>query len=349
MADRAPVSSGLPASRAGASNRAPGRVVGFVASCLDITHATGRTTMPRELWKGAIVFGLVNVPVGLYPAEHGDELDLTMLDKRDLEPVGYKRYNKSTGAEVPYDKIVKGYEYEKGRYVTLEKEDFARANVEATQEIDIVGFVEASDVAPYYFQAPYYTAPAKHGEKGYALLRETLQRTGKAAVANVVIRTRQHLALLYPRGKVLVLNTLRYCDELRPMKDIEASAATKGAKVHPNEMKMAERLVAEMTVKWEPAQYHDTYHDDLMKLIEEKAKGHLKAAPAHKAPRKAEVIDFAKLLEKSLASRKRGSSKQADGKGAESDAKPHARAKRAAPRTRRKAGTRSTTQHRRAA
>ena len=303
--------------------------------------------MPRELWKGAIVFGLVNVPVGLYPAEHADELDFTMLDKRDLKPVGYKRYNKSTGAEVPYDKIVKGYEYEKGHYVALDKEDFARANVEGTQEIDIVGFVEASDVAPYYFQTPYYTAPAKHGEKGYSLLRETLERTGKAAIANVVIRTRQHLALLYPRGKVLVLNTLRYCDELRPMKDIEAPDSAK-AKVNPSEMKMAERLVAEMTMKSEPAQYHDTYHDDLMKLIEEKAKGHVKAAPAHKTARKAEVIDFAKLLEKSLAARKGSSSKpERDGKGAGSDAKPaHARAKRAAPRSPRKPGARHATQRR---
>ncbi|HUJ00716.1 MAG TPA: Ku protein, partial [Usitatibacter sp.] len=131
--------------------------------------------MPRELWKGAIRFGLVHVPVALYPAEQGDELDFTMLDRRDLQPVGYKRYNKATGDEVPFDQIVKGYEYEEGRYVTLEKQDFKRANVEATQTIDIVGFVDASDVPPYYYESPYYTAPAKHGEKGYALLRETLE------------------------------------------------------------------------------------------------------------------------------------------------------------------------------
>src|SRR5688572_32377319 len=152
--------------------------------------------MPRQLWKGAIQFGLVHVPVSLYPAEQRDELSFTLLDRRDMQPVGYQRVNKTTREEVPFDEIVKGYEYEKGEYVTLEKEDFKRANVESTQTVDIVGFVDADAIPPYYFDAPYYLAPEKHGAKGYALLRETLERTGRVGIANVVVRTRQHVAAL---------------------------------------------------------------------------------------------------------------------------------------------------------
>jgi DNA end-binding protein Ku len=301
--------------------------------------------MPRELWKGAIRFGLVHVPVGLYPAEQGEELSFTMLDRRDLQPVGYKRYNKATGDEVPYDQIVKGYEYEDGRYVTLEKEDFKRANVEASQTIDIVGFVDAGDIPPYYYEAPYYTAPAKHGEKGYALLRETLERTHKVAIANVVIRTRQHLAMLYPLENHLILNTLRYQDEIRPAEDIDVPKDLHAAKVQPNELKMAERLIEDMTMKWDPGEYHDTYRDDLMKMIEEKAAGHVKAAPKSKrAPREAEVIDFASLLEKSLAARKRG------GDAEEEAPRRRPPQKRAAAKARRKpAAPRAAHHHRRAA
>ena len=302
--------------------------------------------MPRELWKGAIRFGLVHVPVGLYPAEQGEELSFTMLDRRDLQPVGYKRYNKATGDEVPYDQIVKGYEYEDGRYVTLEKEDFKRANVEASQTIDIVGFVDAGDIPPYYYEAPYYTAPAKHGEKGYALLRETLERTHKVAIANVVIRTRQHLAMLYPRENHLILNTLRYQDEIRPAGDIEVPKDFHAAKVQPNELKMAERLIEDMTMKWKPEDYHDTYRDDLMKMIEEKAAGHVKKAPKARAPREAQVIDFASLLEKSLAARKRGG----DAKEGEEEPRRRPPQRRPAAKARRKAAApRGAHHHRRAA
>ena len=301
--------------------------------------------MPRELWKGAIHFGLVHIPVSLYPAEQSEELSFTMLDRRDLQPVGYKRYNKSTGDEVPFDQIVKGYEYDDGHYVTLEKEDFKRANVEASQTVDIVGFVDAKDIPPYYLESPYYLSPGKHGEKGYALLREVLERTGKVAVANVVIRTRQHLSIVYPAGKLLVLNTVRYQNELRDTDDIKAPADLKDAKVKPNELNMAERLIDDMVMKWNPKEFHDTYRDDLLKLIEEKAKGKVKAEPKSKrAPREAQVIDFASLLEKSLASRKR--------QPAEEPAAPRraAGAKRAAAtKTRRKAAAPRARAHSRAA
>ena len=263
--------------------------------------------MPRQLWKGAIQFGLGHGPVSLYPAEHRDELSFTLLDRRDMQPVGYQRVNKSTGDEVPYDEIVKGYEYSKGEYVVLEKEDFKRANVEATQTVDIVAFVDADAIPPYYFDSPYYLAPDKHGAKGYALLRETLERTGRVGIATVVIRTRQHVAALYPQGNVLVLNTLRYHDEMRDPKDLDVPESLKAAKVQPREIDMAERLVEDMAADFKPQEFKDTYREDLMKFIEEKAAGKVKPAPKGKrAPRGAEVIDFAKLLEKSLAAVKKG-------------------------------------------
>ena len=284
--------------------------------------------MPRQLWKGAIQFGLVHVPVSLYPAEQRDELSFTLLDRRDMQPVGYQRVNKTTGEEVPFDEVVKGYEYEKGEYVTLEKEDFKRANVESTQTVDIVGFVDADAIPPYYFDAPYYLAPEKHGAKGYALLRETLEKTGRVGIANVVIRTRQHVAALYPQGNVLVLNTLRYHDELREPKDLDVPESTKAAKVQPKELDMAERLVEDMVTDWKPSQFKDTYREDLMKFIEDKAAGKVKAAPKGKrAPKGAEVIDFAKLLEKSLAAVKKGEA-QASGKRPAASAR-----KRKAPAT----------------
>ena len=263
--------------------------------------------MPRELWKGAIRFGLVHIPVSLYPAEQSEELSFTMLDRRDMSPIGYKRVNKTTGAEVPYDQIVKGYEWEDGHYVTLEKEDFKNANVEATQTVDIMGFIDAGQVPNFFYESPYYLAPGKHGDKGYALLRETLVRSHKVGLATVVIRTRQHIAALYPVDNLLVLNTLRFATEMRSPEDLDVPKDLKDAKVQPKELDMAERLVDDMTLeKWDPTDYHDTYRNDLLKLIEQKAQGKLKAAPRAKAPRQAEVIDFSALLEKSLAARRRG-------------------------------------------
>jgi DNA end-binding protein Ku len=242
---------------------------------------------------------------------------------------------------------VKGYEYEEGRYVTLEKEDFKRANVEASQTIDIIGFVDGGDIPPYYYESPYYTGPAKHGEKGYALLRETLVRTGKVAIANVVIRTRQHLAMLYPREDHLILNTLRYQDELRPAGDIDVPESLAQAKVQPNEIKMAERLIGDMTIEWDPSKYHDTYRDDILRMIEEKAHGNLKEVPKAKRAREAEVIDFATLLEKSLAARKRGAA--ANDEEAEETPRRTPRKRPAATARRKSSGSRGATHHRRAA
>jgi DNA end-binding protein Ku len=305
--------------------------------------------MPRELWKGAIRFGLVHIPVSLYPGEQREDLSFTMLDRRDLSPVGYKRVNKTTGDEVPFDQIVKGYEWEDGHYVTLEKEDFKRANVEASQTVDIIGFIDADQIPHFFYESPYYLAPGKHGDKGYALLRETLVRSHKVGLATVVIRTRQHIAVVYPVENFLVLNTLRYATELRSPDELDVPKDLKDAKVQPRELDMAERLVEDMTMKsWDPTEYHDTYRDDLLKLIEEKASGKVRAAPRAKAPREAEVIDFASLLERSLAARKTGRREEA--KESPAPRRPAAQGRRPAARTRRKAATtRAGSQQRRAA
>lgn len=273
--------------------------------------------MQRVLWKGAISFGLVHIPVGLYSAEKRNNFDLTMLDRRDMKPVGFKRYNKETGADVPWEQIVKGYEYEKERYVVLTDEDFRRANVEATQTIDILRFVEGKEIAPMYFESPYYLAPDRRGEKGYALLRETLKQTHKVGIANVVIRTRQYVAALIPVDEVILLNTLRYADEVRaadelgiPPKSLKTSGVT------PRETDMAVKLVEEMTGDWNPQDYHDTYHEDLLKLIDKRIKAGetevitAEAPEAEEKPSLGNVVDLMALLKRSVQdkSRRRSSS-----------------------------------------
>jgi len=287
--------------------------------------------MPRALWKGAISFGLVHVPVSLYPASKSEGLSFDMIDKRDFAPVGYKRYNKRTGEEIERDNIVKGYEYEKGEYVVITDEDFKQANVEATQTVDIVSFVDAASVAPYYYDTPYYLEPGKRGEKGYVLLREVLKRTGRIGIANVVIRSRQHLAALIPVGRMLVMNTLRWSNEIRSMADLNLPEEGAGD-LSEKELAMAQRLVDDMTEKWKPEQFKDTYSDDLMKRIDKR----IKAGETHaitpasedeaEPKRGAEVIDLVSLLRRSLD--KKG--KAANDEDEEDTAK--ARPKRAAER-----------------
>jgi DNA end-binding protein Ku len=270
--------------------------------------------MPRPLWKGAVSFGLVHVPVILASAENRNNFDLTMLDRRNMKPVGFKRYNKETEKEVGWDNIVKGYEYEKGRYVVLTENDFKRANVEATQTVDIMAFVDADEVAPTYFETPYYLAPDKRGEKGYALLRETLKASNKIAIATVVIRTRQYLAALIPSGNVIVLNTLRYQNELKSAKDLEVpSGNLKTSGISPREIEMAKKLVEEMTEPWKPERYRDTYHDDLMKLIDERIKAGkteivTEADEGEEKPARGEVIDLMALLKRSVQAKAQSSS-----------------------------------------
>ena len=294
--------------------------------------------MARGLWKGAISFGLVNVPVELFSAQkRSEELDLTMLDKRDMAPVGYKRVNKATGKDVPWEDVVKGYEYEDDKYVVLSEEDFRRANPEASKTVDILAFVDLADIAPQYFETPYLLAPGKRGEKAYALLRDAMAKAGKAGIATVVIRTKQYLAALVPQGEMLILNTLRYRKELKDADDVDLPEKLKGAKVSAKELDMALRLIDDMADKWQPAKYHDTYHEDLMKRIEEKIKAGqteqvTEPEKEEKAPKGADVIDLMALLRKSVEGGKKGAAKAKAANDDEKEEKPQHKPKRARKR-----------------
>jgi DNA end-binding protein Ku len=261
----------------------------------------------RVVWKGAISFGLVHIPVSLYPGATSSTLDFDLLDKRDFAPVGYQRVNKRTGKAVAAD------QYAKGEYVVVSDADFEQANVKATQTVEIRAFVEASEIAPCYFDTPYYLEPGRRAGKGYALLRETLRKTGRVGVATVVLRARQHLSLVMPVGRLLVLNTLRFADEIRPAAKLDLPAANlKTAGVSSKELDLAERLVKDMTEPWRPDAYKDTYRDDLLARIERKVKSgqtHEVGGDAEREPprRSAQVIDLMAALKKSL-----------DGKGARS-------------------------------
>lgn len=262
--------------------------------------------MAREIWKGAISFGLVNIPVNLYSGEKPNELKFSLLDRRNMAPVGYKRFNKETGKEVPWEEIVKGYEYEKDQYVVLSDEDFRRANVKATQTVDIITFIQASEIDPIYFEKPYYLTPGKKGEKGYALLREVLRQTGKIGIASLVIHTRQHVAAIIPHGNILLLELLRFANELRDPKEYDVPETDLSAiGVTKKELAMAEQLVEGMSDEWDPKSYHDDYRDDLMALVGKK----IKAGQAQtisepdadeEAPRSDNVIDLMKLLKRSV-------------------------------------------------
>lgn len=288
--------------------------------------------MARALWKGFISFGLVSIPVELFPAEQKKGLSFSMLDKRDLSPVGYKRYSKRSGNEVTMDDIVKGYEYEKDQYVVMSQDDFKLANVKASQTVDIKSFVPASDVPLQYFETPYFLAPGKRGEKVYALLRETLRATGRIAIAQVVIRTTQHLAAVVVDGPALMMITLRYADELRDAKGIEfPPESLKDAGVTPKEIDLAKRLIDDMSEAWEPSAFTDTYRDDLMKRIEEKiARGETqvitKADSGEPEPASAQVIDLTELLRMSLSGTRASNDEQAE--------EPRKAAKGARPATR---------------
>jgi DNA end-binding protein Ku len=259
--------------------------------------------MPRAIWTGAVSFGLVYIPVQLHSASHTSSLDLDLLDKNDFAPVGYQRINKRTGKVVEWGDIVKGYQYSKGKYVALSDEDFKQANVKATQTVDIQQFIDEASVPPEYFETPYFLSPGKGGAKVYALLREALKKSKKAAVATFVMRGRQHLALLHPSGNALMLNTLRFEEEIRSADDLDLPGKSSG--VTPKELAMAERLIDDMTGEWNPSQFKDTYSRDLLARVKEKIKSREthKLTPAEKSrePRQsAQVIDLMEVLKKSL-------------------------------------------------
>jgi DNA end-binding protein Ku len=268
--------------------------------------------MPRAIWKGSISFGLVHIPVSLFPAVTSDDIDLDWLDKRSMAPIGYRRYNKETGKEVDKKFIVRGYQYEPDHYVVLSDEEIRAANPKATQSVDILCFADLKEVSFLYLETPYYLAPEKKGQKVYALLREALKKTGKIGIAHVVMHTRQHLAALIPSGNALVLNTLRWSGELRNTKDLELPAdGVKATGIREQELAMAEKLIGDMTERLNLGKFRDTFRDDILSLVKRKVKAgktELVATPeaASEEAVPSNVIDLTELLKRSLHGAKAG-------------------------------------------
>jgi DNA end-binding protein Ku len=260
--------------------------------------------MPRSIWKGAISFGLVNVPVTLYAAERTQELRFNQLDRRTMSRVREKRVDEKSGQEVPYEEIVKGFDTGGGQYVVLTEDDLKRANPKATQTVNIIGFVNADEIDLSYFVKPFYLAPIGSGKKGYALLRAVLRESGRVAIAKVVIRTREHLCAVIARNDVLVLETLRYAYELRDTSelDLPGDDLTELGLTQP-EITMAEQLIEAMVTPWDPAAYKDDYRDDLLRVIAEKERiGHVEAVATGQPSDSGEgqVIDIMALLKRSV-------------------------------------------------
>jgi len=264
----------------------------------------------RSIWKGSISFGLVNIPVSLFPATKREELKFRLLRASDLSPVNYKRVAEADGKEVPWDQIVKGYEHEKGKYVVLKEEDFARVDIEATQTVDILNFVKIEEVDPLFFYKPYYLQVEKGGDKAYTLLHDALADSGKIGIARVVIKTRQHLAAVKPEKKGLMLELMHFASELIDDEEFKAPKAKAAGKA---ELQMAKQLINSMTSEWKPEAYTDEYHEALEKMIEEKVE-HGEDEPKTVSKKKSKptnVIDLVSVLQQSI--------KQTQGR----KAKPH--------------------------
>jgi DNA end-binding protein Ku len=263
----------------------------------------------RAIWKGSISFGLVNIPIALYPATRKEELKFRLLRAKDLSPVSYKRVAAKDGKEVPWDEIVKGYEYEKGKFVVLSEKDFQRVDLEATQTVDIKDFVDLDEIDPMYFYKPYYLEPQKGGDKAYTLLREALADGKKVGIAKVVIKTRQYLAGVKALKHALVLELMHFAEELS---DAEKLNVPKKTDVGKREKEMAEALVKSMTSKWDPEKYKDDYKDALMDVIEEKVESggkEIEEKPKEKKP-STKVIDLVAVLQESLKAQSSGGGKK---------------------------------------
>jgi DNA end-binding protein Ku len=329
---------------------------------------------PRVLWKGAISFGLVHIPVALYSATTDHGIDFDWLDKRTMDPVGYKRINKKTGKEIARENIVKGIEYEDGEYVVLSDKEIADAYPKTTQTIEIESFVPANGIPFVYLERPYYVAPINRGAKVYALLRETLQRSQRIGVARVVIQTKQHLAALVPVGPGLVLNLLRWGADIRPWTELPLpSEDAKKAGLREHEIKMAEQLVEDMSAEWDPDDYKDEFKDEILRLVDRKVAAGQTETVTQIEPeegqavesRGAKIIDLTELLQRSL--RKGGGGGKAAAASEDSDdeeeapaatkprskAKPRAHGKTAAKSSsgaaRKRSAAKSATARRRAA
>ncbi len=269
-------------------------------------------TSTRTLWKGAITFGLVHIPIALDSATAETDLNFDWLDKRSMDPVGYKRVNKKTGKEIANDDIVKGIEYEDGQYVVLTPEEIAAAYPRTTQTIEMECFVDADEVPFVYLERPYYMAPINKGDKVYALLREALKQSNKVGIAKVVIQSKQHLAVLIPCGPALVLNLLRWGGEIRSWEDLKLPpVGAKAAGLKDSELKMAMQLIDDMAADWSADQFRDSFREEIMKLVEAKARAGetetvSKVESEPSAQRGADVIDLTELLKRSLQGGKAG-------------------------------------------
>jgi DNA end-binding protein Ku len=273
----------------------------------------------RAIWKGSISFGLVNIPIALYPATRKEELKFRLLRAKDLSPVNYKRVAEKDGREVPWGEIVKGYEYEKGKFVVLNEKDFQRVDLEATQTVDIQDFVDLDEIDPMFFYKPYYLEPQKGGDKAYTLLREALSDGKKVGIAKVVIKTRQYLGGVKALKDALVLELMHFAEELA---DPEKLHVPKKTTIGKREKEMAEALVKSMSSKWDPEKYKDDYREALMEVIEEKVESggeEIEEKPKEKkTPTK--VIDLVAVLQESLKAQHGGKKKSAPKK-----AKHHAK------------------------
>lgn len=283
----------------------------------------------RAIWKGSISFGLVNIPIALYPATRKEELKFRLLRSSDHSPVNYKRVAEKDGKEVPWDQIVKGYEYEKGKFVVLNDKDFQRVDLEATQTVDIQDFVDLDEIDPMFFYKPYYLEPQKGGDKAYVLLRDALEDGRKVGIAKVVIKTRQYLAGVKAMKKALVLELMHFAEELS---DADKLNVPKSLEPGKREMEMAKALVDSMSSKWDPKKYHDDYREALLEVIEEKVESGGKEIDEkpRKAPTPTKVIDLVAVLQESL--NKHGSKKSAKSSSRKASAKKSGRhhAKKAA-------------------
>ena len=255
----------------------------------------------KAMWSGSISFGLVNIPVKLFSGSQSNTLDLDMLRKSDLCPIKYLRVCERDGKEVPYEEIVKGYEYTDVKYIVLTDKDFESASLEKTHLIDIVDFVDEREIDTRYFEKPYYLEPEKTGPKAFALLREALKRSGKGGVANYVLRNRGSIGIVKPLDNLLVLNQIRYHEEVREAGELKLPG---NENVREQEVALALSLIDQLTAKFDPAKYKDQYVDDLKRIIEEKAQGRQPAAPA-KQPPPPKVADMMALLKESIKQKRK--------------------------------------------
>ena len=258
----------------------------------------------RAIWKGSISFGLVSIPISLFPATRREELKFHLLRSPDLSRVNYKRVAQTDGKEVPWDKIVKCYEFEKDKFVVIKDDDFARVDVEATQTVDIINFVKLEEINPLLFSKPYYMQIEKGGDKAYALLRDALATSGKVGIAKVVIKERQHLAAIKANESGLMLELMRFPDELVDLKEFKTPKFKAASKA---ETKMASELIRNMSTKWQPEKYHDDYREALEKLIEQKIEHGSEKLPAPKAKKRSQkAVDLVSVLQQSIRAMRNG-------------------------------------------